>query len=289
LALGLTCDAYAVSRSALPRQPRHSASSPRMAELEIRGSQGYECIILPHPPYPGERPEMLVGECNLVVRGARPMPRPTLGCFAWTGALQGRRSCVRICCLIRSSLAPLDIMRPPAAEIDHPRPMRPAGARGRRGVLHTDLPGARRHRAIRRYRWPAPGALLPAGSVSCASPNVYPPPLSPAPGAPRTCQSVRALPTVVAALSVALALEPVVMLAYISHISTLCCPPLPVPARALKHHEHRPCPLSDPTFPYALQTEACGLWQCGSKGFQMILTRKFEVRQYHLRTSGTGS
>ena len=29
--------------------------------------------------------------------------------------------------------------------------------------------------------------------------------------------------------------------------------------------------------PFTLQEDACGLWQCGSKGFQMILTRKFEV------------
>lgn len=90
LALALTCNAYVVSRSALPRQTRRFASC-NMAEFQIRGSQANDCIILPHPPYPGEPPEILVGECNLVVRGASCHALAQVGrrCFAWMGACQG--------------------------------------------------------------------------------------------------------------------------------------------------------------------------------------------------------
>eukprot|EP00967_Tisochrysis_lutea_P020431 scaffold23220_cov41-Tisochrysis_lutea.AAC.1 len=50
------------------------ARSPWL-QLDFRGSQSDDCIVLPHPAYPGNPPPMVGGECNLVVRASLSLPR----------------------------------------------------------------------------------------------------------------------------------------------------------------------------------------------------------------------
>jgi len=59
-----------LTRPAMLRTASRVGSSPSMmTELDFLGSQSSDdCIILPHPAYPGETPEIVFGECNLVVR-----------------------------------------------------------------------------------------------------------------------------------------------------------------------------------------------------------------------------
>ena len=79
------------SRQTVLRTAQRLAPAPRM-DLDILGADSsVDCLVLPHPPYPGTGPAALRGECNLVVSACRSAATPPLSRTRRTRTRRRRR------------------------------------------------------------------------------------------------------------------------------------------------------------------------------------------------------